>query len=365
MDNSHKQLVICRREDWASCLSWNIDRDGDSLALRGGMSFGIICLRAIDSGENGFEWARISLECFIPEDSMIKTYAYASDTKLFDGDRDFEEYLSGFDGPDARTLPGEIFSPAGSGDDFYLSVHGRYIWLMFEFIASVSPPQLKALRIHISGDHMIDYLPEIYRKESDFTKRFLSVFDSMFMDMERAIYDLPSRLNYEGTYDEMLRSLARWVCIEPSDIGRSAIIERIRSVVNDYENMFTVRGVQRSVERLCSRWPIIVESADVDPNKPGCVHSDLYRKLYGEDPYKFFILLDEDSFDSRAATEKFIKDMQALIPAHTAFDLVMLKRQVRLDWHTYLGVNSVVSNYSTVVIDENKTINYDSTIGGN
>ena len=364
MDNAHKQLVLAKREDWNISLSSNIRRDGNHIQLEEGLSFGFFCLKAIDSGENGFAWARISLECVIPEDSMIRAYAYASDSRLFDGNRNFDDYLATLDATASRGLLDGIYSSAGNGDDLYLSVSGRYLWLMFEFITSGLPPVLEILRIHMSGDHMIDYLPEIYRKDGDFAKRFLSVFDSVHMDMERAIYELPAQLNFMGTSDEMLRFLARWVCVEPSDLERSAIIERIKSIPYEYESMFTPQGIMRSVERLCSKRPIIIESADVDPNKPGCVHSELYRKLYGENPYKFFILLEEDSFDSRTQTERFIQEMQRLIPAHTEFDLVLLKRGVRLDGHTYLGVNSFVSDYSTVIIDENTAIDYDSTIGG-
>ena len=364
MVNSHKQLVIRRREDWALCLSRDIERDGDSITLRSGVSFGQFCLKAIDSGEKGFEWSRVSLECMMPEDSVIRVYAYTSDSKLYDNSIDFDEYLARLEEQRMRTVLSEIFMPVGSGDDFYIHMQGRYLWLMFEFIASGQAPKLEVLRVQISGDHMVDYLPEIYRKDGDFTKRFLSVFDSLYMDMEREIYNLPARLNIDATDGSMLRFLARWACIDPAGMDDEAIIECIRDAVGDYESMYTVKGVARSVERLCYRQPIIVESADVDPNKPGCVHSELYRKLYGENPYRFFILLDEDVFPSRAATEKFIKDMRELIPAHTEFELVLMQRSVRLDWHTYLGVNSVVSNYSTVVIDENKTINYDSTIGG-
>jgi len=364
MNNAHKQLVIRKREDWALCFLQDIIRDGDCITLSDGVSFGIFCLKAIDSGENGFEWSRVSLECNMPPDSMIRVYAYLSDSKVFGDSPDFDEYLSAQSGPRSRAGLGEIYSLVGSGDDFLINMSGRYLWLMFEFIASGPPPRLEGLRIHMAGDHMVDYLPEIYRKGGDFTKRYLSIFDSLFMDMERAINDLPARLDFEGADGDMLRFLALWVSIDPAGMDTDAVLEYIRSAVSDYESMFTVRGVARSVRRLCSRQPIIIESADVDPNKPGCIHSVLYRKLYGDDPNRFFILLEEDSFTSRAATEKFIKDMRALIPAHTEFELVLLKRCLRLDWHTYLGVNSIVSNYSTVVIDENTTINYNSTIGG-
>ena len=353
MNNAHKWLVIKKRGDWAFSRARNIHRDAGRITLEEGVTDGYFYLKPIDSGANGFVWGRVSLDCEIPENSAIRTSAYASDFNRFGGlDKEF------------GTEDEELFVHVGGGRDFYLNLSGRYLWLKFEFIASGEPPWIEALRLNLSGDHMTDYLPEIYRKDGDFTKRFLSVFDSMYMDMERSIYELPSRFDYEAVDGDQLKYLAMWMGVNADELDSDTARERIRSAFDDYEDMHTVRGVRRSVKRLCGREAQIIESADVDPNRPDCVNSELYRRLYGENPYKFFILLEEDSFPSRARMEWFIKEMRGLIPANTELELVLLKRCVQLDRHTYLGVNSMVSDYAAVVIDENSTIHYDTTIGG-
>lgn len=67
---------------------------------------------------------------------------------------------------------------------------------------------------------MVDYLPAIYQEE-DFTRRFLSIFDSVFTDMDRAIDRLPGQLDYEHAGGELLRYLAQWVCVEGGRQGRA------------------------------------------------------------------------------------------------------------------------------------------------
>ena len=344
-----KQLIIRKRDDWTFISTDSIRWNGDQITLDVGAREGCFYLKVIDSGENGFTWGRVSLDCDLPEDSLIHTSAYASDHAAIH---------------EASELDG-LLQTAGGDRDFYLNVTGRYLWLRISLIALGVPPGISAIRIYMSGDHMIDYLPEIYRKGGTFTRRFLSVFDSVHSDMENAIYDLPARFDFESAGGDLLRTLADWVCIDAAELDDETTVSRIRSAFEDYEDMYTVSGVKRSVFRLCGREPIIIESADVDPNKPGRANSELYRKLYGENPYKFFILLEEDSFPSRAQAERFIKEMRGLIPASTEFELVLLKRCVQLDLHTYLGVNSSVGDYTAVVIDENSSINYDMTIGGN
>ena len=80
--------------------------------------------------------------------------------------------------------------------------------------------------------------------------------------------------------------------------------------------------------------------------------------------YRFFLLLEEDTFADRDSMERFLERMEDRIPAGTELELVLLKNRVQLDWHTYLGINSRVGGYIPAAIDERVTIHYDTTIGG-
>ena len=215
--------------------------------------------------------------------------------------------------------------------------------------------------MRVSGDHMTDYLPAIYR-EQDFTRRFLLIFDSMFLDMEREIVNLPRRMDYESADPAMLSYLASWMCIEEG--GGDELKARLSSALSDYETLYTVEGVRRSVKRLTGQDPLIIEHFTVAPNRPECSNSELYRRLYGENPCRFFVLLPDGTFKSRQEMGGFRRRMESLIPAGTAMELVLLKPCVQLDWHTYLGINSRIGGYVPAAIDEKTTIHYDTTIGG-
>ena len=366
MKGLHRRLVLNKREDWRSCYCFAVVPRGEGLTLAPGVRGGAICLARIDSTEKGFVWGRLSLECELAQDSVIRVSAYASDSERVENGQTVEDYLSGLTPGtvEAAAALGELFRPAGTGEERELDESGRYLWLMIEFVAAGPPPLLKAVRLELCGDHMIDYLPAIYRKEGEFTRRFLSVFDSMFMDMEHSIYELPARFDYENASEEMLRYLAQWMCVDALDGPEQSLAERIRTAQADYESLYTVAGVKRSVFRLTGKEPLLIERADVDPNRPDCVDSALYRRLYGDDPYRFFLLLPEEAFSGRAQIEAFLTRMKQLIPAGMDFELILLKRCVQLDRHTYLGVNTMVSDYVPVVMDENSTIHYDTMIGG-
>ena len=363
MEPIQKQMVFCTAEQWMGGLFHGIEPWGDGLRLDPGKAItGAVCLRAVDAGENGFLWGRVTVEADLPPDTALRVYAHASDSREWDSWEELRQEPDAGEDP-IPALKAIFGPPAAESGDFLLKVSGRYLWLMLELTATgAQSPSIRALRLWMGGDHMADYLPAIYQGE-DFTRRFLSIFDSMYADMERQIDGLPGRVDYGNADGEMLRYLASWVCVEQGEPD-GALAERIRTALPDYEALYTVEGVRKSVRRLTGREPILLEHFQVSPNRPDCRDPALYRRLYGEDPYRFFVLLPEDTFSSQKEREDFQRAMDERIPAGMTLQMVQLKQCVQLDWHTYLGINSTVGGYVPAAIDEQVMIHYDTTIGG-
>ena len=363
MESIHAQMVFCCAEQWLGGLFHHVVPWGDGLRLSDGAVTGIYCLPAVDSGESGFAWERVLAEAELPPDTALRLYAYAADTRRWGEWADLDEGIRGLAGDPMPALEALFGPPVGEGPDCLIRRRGRYLWLAVELTATgPARPVLHTIRLWMQGDHMADYLPAIYQ-EDDFTRRFLSIFDSMFSDMERAIDGLPGRMDYEHAQGELLRYLAGWVCVE-GDEAEEALRARIRTALPDYERLYTVEGVRRSVRRLTGKEPILIEHAQVSPNRPDCANPELCRRLYGEDPYRFFVLLPEDTFAIQRERQQFQRDMEEVIPAGMSMQMVQLKSCIQLDWHTYLGINSRVGGYVPAAIDEQVTIHYDTTIGG-
>lgn len=179
-------------------LFYQIEPWGDGLRLdRERAVTGLYCMKAVDSGENGFRWDRVVVEADLPDDTALRVYAYAADHKQWGGWEDLDDGLRGLEGDPARRIYDIFGPPAANSGDFYLKDTGRYLWLAFELTATgVGSPVIRALRLWMNADHMVDYLPAIYQGQ-DFTRRFLSIFNSMYADMERRIDSLPALLDYE------------------------------------------------------------------------------------------------------------------------------------------------------------------------
>jgi len=298
----------------------------------------------------------------LPQDCGLRVYVYVSDVPDWRAWGELSEAFANSDeGILSDLLRSSFGEPLPPGQDFWLGCLGRFIWIAFELTATgEGEPVIRGFSLRMGGDHMRDYLPAIYHND-DFTLRFLSVFNSMMQDMEDAVEALPRQLDAENAPEGMLERLAEWICVEP---GEGGVRERMRTALKDYETMYTPEGVKRSVRRLTGKEPLIIEHFSVDPNSKDCKNPTLYRRLYGDDPCRFFVLLDENAFASRDRMEWFLTRMGELIPAGTELELVLLTQCVQLDWHTYLGINSRVGNYNPAIINETVTIHYDTTIGG-
>ena len=355
MSATQKYLTICREEEWKQGRFRHTRCQGDSVVLEPGAFRGGFFLKPLDSAEGGFPWSRLKIRADIPQDAEIRIYARASDDSQWDA----------WSGSWEDLRLSELFGPAvGAGKDVLLSVSGRYLWLALELTAGgLEGPRIESVSLRMGGDHMVDYLPSIYQGQ-DFTYRYLSIFNSLFQDMEQKIDELPRTLDLTSADVEMLNFLAHWLCVLHPEGGPELLRAWLPGILDEWETMYTVEGIRRSARLLTGREPEVVEPFSVDPNSPQCRNPELYRRLYGEEPYRFFLLFPQDTFETQREMEWFLDRMRDRIPAETELELVLLKPGVQLDCHTYLGINTQIESYVTASIRENMTMNYDTMIGG-
>jgi len=349
---------LCGAEQWNGSICCSVERRGDSLQLKADAFEGVAFLPPLDSAEAGFRWGRIRLKLRLPRDASVRVYARASDEPEWEAWHEIPENSSGTDA--VRMLFGE---PKASCSDLWLSETGRWLWLAIGFTSGgAEKPCLDSVSIQCECDHMVDYLPAVYQNQ-DFTYRFLSIFTAMFQDLEETIGASQRQLEPAAADPEMLQCLAHWLCAD-GDLNEQTLRSVLPGAIEEYESMYTVSGIRQSVERLTGVAPWIIEHFMVDPNDPNCSDPELYRRLYGNDPYRFFLLLPQGTFAEQRQMEDFLEKMEDLVPAETTPELVLLKPGVQLGWHTYLGINTRVGAYVPAVIDELVTIHYDTTIGG-
>ena len=98
------------------------------------------------------------------------------------------------------------------------SAEGRYLWVKIELIGSEdSSPWVESVRTYFPRTSYLRYLPELYRSDeasAAFLERFLSVFESVFVDIEEEIENVTRYFDPEGTPAEQLPWLGSWMALE-------------------------------------------------------------------------------------------------------------------------------------------------------
>ncbi len=381
MDKGRMYITLNRNRDWKRSLLVNLQLGDNQLVFskrpedeQEMLATGVIITGSIDSTEHDFQWGSITIEVDLPENSVLKVSCFAYDGRevlLGDNVVNLDDYIIYAQGGNLSGLKelNSLFQQAFAGStDGLLRVSGRYLWLKLEFL--VPQPELFCLRkikLLLTDEKIIQYLPEIYRdgkENNDFFQRFMEIFDSIFFDIEENVNRMPEKLDYTQAKGDMLRYLADWVSIQDAQsLGDEELKERIAAIMPEYSIIGTKSGIERFVERELEVKPRIIEFFNYKQMLYEGRDKELFKELFGTNPYKFYILLPADVF-SRQNINSFLRKLKNNIPAFTEMEIVLLKKRIVLGKHTYLGVNSMVAEYSYVSIDENIAISDDTLIGG-
>ena len=375
MNRSRLYITLNRPSEWQRCLLSGMTISGGSVESDSGISGCTMVTGSQDSTEHGFLWRSLEISADSGENTVMRVSAYAADSTIVSaGGRTFE--LDSFlrddtvpAGERLKLLDG-LFTPLFTNcTDGLADLRGRYIWVRIDLvILDEHPVSVDKIKLLLKSESMMDHLPEVYRAddgENGFMTRFMSIFDSIFFDMDQRIAKARSSLDYRTARGEMLRYLAGWVTDETSAyLSDEQLREKIRHAAAEYRMTGTRRGLSEWIIREYGVTPNIIEYFSVRKLAAEGGDREVYQRLFGSDPYKFYILLPEKTFADTREANLFTERLKNRIPAYTEAEVVVLKRNVVLEQHTYLGVNSVLSGYVCAEADAG-SITGDIILGGN
>ncbi|MGN1341307.1 MAG: phage tail protein [Oscillospiraceae bacterium] len=377
MDNSRLFITLNRASEWSRGLLSGLKLQGNSVVSDGGgSSFAAMVTGSVDSTEHNFCWKDLLVDLEIPESMVLRIYAYTADSTICSLDNapvELDSYLS------ASAIPAEeklrrlepLFRLIGTGTtDCPVNMRGRYIWIKLEFVAPEERSiRINKLRLLLRRESMMDYLPEIYRAEdgeNGFMSRYISIFDSIFFDMDDRISALDRGFDYRSAEGAMLKYLADWLEIEDTAyLSDEELRKRISASPEEYRAIGTKRGLSEWIESEYGVKPNIIEYFSVRKMVYEGKDRECYRRLFGTNPYSFFILLPATVFTNTHEANIFMEKLRRRVPANTQPQVVLTRQSVILENHTYLGVNSVISGYSEAGADTGNRISHDLILGGN
>lgn len=337
------------------------------------------CVTApLDSTIPGCPWHRVVIDCDLPlPDNTRIELAYAASEALGDD---------------------PVWQPAlvNTRDALILEAKGRYLRLkldLFSDVLGTASPVVKSLRVEFPHQSYLRYLPAVYQEDpagSEFLRRFLSIFETLFQDSEEKIFSTPRFLDPESAPDHFLPWLAQWLALPfdenlPSDKLRRLIqaapeLRRRRGTREGLQQLITIYtdqdrfsllfreratrckeagGDETEYLQFAEQTALVVENFQMRKGR-GEPPDSPEAELYGKDRYNFYLFFKPFSLSSSdAMTLKRIVETEK--PAHTTGYIVVLEPWFCLGGHSYLGINTIFSE--PIFTLGASVLSFDTTLG--
>lgn len=322
----------------------------------------------LDSTEDETEWHKVELLADIPEETQIRISYFATDEKygVLDGKVvDYSEYFADPDIPltqkwkASRHLWSEpIVNPR---DALLMNAKGKYLRFRIELAGSDrSAPLIRRLRIVFPRQSPIVHLPPIYQEDPDgsgFLERFLAIFGTFISEMEEKIDKVSSNFDPDSVSGTYLKWLSGWLALDIADGWDES---KLRALMKEAPELYKQRGTRRGLSRMLHIYtgvePYIVEQHQLKHMQETSELRQMFNRLYGDNPYSFCVMMPPECVRTdkqRLMVEAIIADQK---PAYTEGKLIVLQPWMHADMHTYLGINTVLSEPTLLTLDENSSM---------
>jgi phage tail-like protein len=251
-------------------------------------------------------------------------------------------------------------------------------------------PRIDSLRAYFPRRSYLRYLPNIYRengRSAAFLERYLSLFESVFTDVEEEIAAATRYFDPKGVPGDALSWLGGWLALSPDDTWATS---DERTLVRKAPDLFKRRGTRRGLRDLLSiylddpvfpshwRWALDQQRAAIDRRaSAGELSTDDAEDLKGRLNRKLYVWESQDlsCIDEEAVRTPYekllpcpqcfavmvwpfigddrLREVERLVdtttPAHAIGTVIPLHPTLRLTgnegdtgFNSFLGVNSVL-----------------------
>lgn len=363
MKRKLKYFIFNKEEDFSGgCIQgMSRDRDGIRLADDGG-DRGVWVTRILDSREKDMEWHRLVFETVRRPDAPCTVTVYTADSLEFQRDGRLVS-LTGLLKDETLDAAEKlrIMEPfvkkrvSGQRDILLHDVTGRYLWIAFELYRRGSETVgLSDLCVYFPRQSWISYLPEVYQAndKNQFLERYLAVFQTLYEDLNLAIRRTPLLLDVDTTGSEFLPWLAGWLDIAESYMwSEEQLRGLLRRAVELYRKRGTREGMLDFIRLYTGGDAYMVEYHQLDAFMKQSGQKVILTRLYGGNPYVLSFILKKQDVPTQKEYRALIRVIQEIMPAQMELNLVILEPYLFLGDHTYLGVNTSLSEYRGLALD--------------
>lgn len=317
---------------------------------------GLFQFQPLDSKRIGNLWHRVVLDLTTPERTSLRLFSFTSD--VLRPDLKTDNLLE-----DPLRLGMWKAAPANVDEWLIQSSPGRYLYLALVLRGpSDRTPSVERIYVYKERQSSLQYLPALYQADEtsrDVLDRFLSLFDTIFEEIESKIEDFPLYLDIQGAPADFLPWLASWFDLKLLPTWDEAKRRNfLQEIVKLYRWRGTIWGLRRLLQihaELQEPMPQIVEHAcsksikkDESPNQVVSKVMDNWLGVIDDAPHHFSVLMPAYTIntpDKRLVVERLI---DANKPAHAHYTLKSIYPGVRLgsssNSGTAIGLDSLLGS---------------------
>jgi phage tail-like protein len=319
---------------------------------------------SLDSTTTETEWHKLVVDAVGEPDTQVRIRYYASDRKaVVAGGQlipDLDRYIADASiEPDVKlTTLRDVWSEpiVDPKDALLFGARGRYLWLYIELIGSeANAPTVRGVQAHFPRHTYVNDLPALYQqdaKSKDFLDRFLSMFQTMMEETDAHIAGVPRTFDPEASSGRSLRWLLSWLGLREDDHWTD---EQLRKLLKAAPRIYKLRGTRLALETLIEIYtgerPIIMEYDQLRTLKEHAELGDVAEKLYATDSHGFNVLVKPEHADSETKRVTLQHLIDSCKPAFATAKLIVLQPWVYMDLHSYLGLNTVLSEPTLLTLD--------------
>ncbi len=328
------------------------DHTGGVLELVGEEEHFLI-LPMFDADEPSYQWGRFHLEAVSDAGCQIIFHAFARDIKdeaekkellklnrlLYDSETDIEEKRNIF----ART---DGITAVNQSDILLFQLKGQYLWIALE-VRGADTGYIKNMRLKNPADNFMQTFPEVYQDEGGFFHRYMTIFSTMYSNVQMEIDHFYELLDAQTAPSEMLPVLAGWLGIK---IEKNFLEDRIlRELIENAYELNRRKGTRWAIERLAQ---IILEDDAIQITERNLIEQenvsrdeiDSYNNLYGDS--KWDVTLVTNHAPDEELQEKFLYLAAQFKPIRCNVRLKFSESFGTMDSYSYLDKNASLSEVS-------------------
>lgn len=363
MKPSQRYFVFNKESDYRRGWGENLRITGSGIRAAEPDRPGIFWSRLLDCREKETVWHRMTMDSRSPQDASVRFAFYCAESRSLSWggrSRDLDELLRSPELTDADrrqlSAPFLVKTVLNPRDILLHELRGRYVWFRSELLGrGGESPEIGNLRLRFPRETWLSYLPEVYQSDpagADFTARFLSIFQSLYDDLDEEIRAVSHCLDPDAVGREYLEWLAGWLDVEDAYLWSE---EQLRTLVRRGMELYRIRGTRQYVCEMVRLYtgqtPLVVEHSEIEPYLADAVQATTLRELYGESPYMVTLVLDGSALSSSDAHRALLHIIDSAKPAWIEVNLVVLKPYIFLDKYSYLGMNSALNRYRPLNLD--------------